>query len=143
MCSFIDHCHLLVIDDLGGMHQARHRRVLNANHDFTAVVQQIRNPLVGQSHAPGDGVIVCEHHDVGFGNRHSTPFRSNAYCSVIVTLLIVSRARIWLTTSIPVSTLPNTVYWWSRWGARPSITKNWEPALFGSLVRAIDRIPSV
>ena len=106
----IDHRHFLVIDDLRGMHQARDRRVLHANHDFAAVVQQVRKPLVGQPHAPGDGVIVGENHDVRFGNGHDTPFSSNAYCVVIVTLLIVSRARIWFTTSIPDKTLPNTVY---------------------------------
>src|SRR5580698_5610290 len=48
---------------------------------------------------------------------------------------------IFFKTSSPLINRPKAVYWRSRNEASPSQIKNWEPAEFGSELRAMERTP--
>src|SRR5262245_39737974 len=95
------------------------------------------------------------------GRAIRAPFRRRAIRGVgghqaarsIVTLLIttgvtgrswrpVGTAPIFLTTSSPSTTSPNTEWRLSRCGVGPSVMKNWLPFVFGPAL-AIDRMPAL
>src|SRR5207245_10712935 len=81
------------------------------------------------------------------------PFHPPLYFSTIVTVISIrsfgksfwprGAFTILSATSMPRTTSPNTVYWRSRKGESFTTMKNCEPALLGSLARAMETIPRV